>query len=300
MQGTYLITGGEGFIGRNIKQYLQKNSCNALTMDIDGKPDYMMSVTDFNSLMDIDEEFDGIFHLAATTSPPQFEDDPIGGFHVNANGTLNILEYAKRKKIRRVVLASSSATYGNSESISREEIIPQTYSNLYPITKVIDEYLARYYTVRKEVECIPLRYFNTYGIGENSKAQYASVIWRFITDLQKGDIPVIFGDGKQSRDFIYVEDTARASILAMQKGKPGEAYNVGTGITTDFNTIYNAVAEEMHSKIQAKHIPNPLKNYQYFTQADITTAKKDLGFEPEFNLRSGIRKMIHASETKSI
>ena len=123
-------------------------------MDIDGKPDFMISVTDFPSLMDIDEEFDGIFHLAATTSPPQFESDPLGGFHVNANGTLNILEYAKRKKIRRVVIASSSATYGNSESISREEIIPQTYSNLYPITKVIDEYLARYYTVRKEVECI--------------------------------------------------------------------------------------------------------------------------------------------------
>ena len=100
------------------------------SLDIDGKPDYKMSVTDFPSLVDMDEEFDGIFHLAATTSPPQFADDPIGGFNVNANGTLNILEFAKRKKIRRVVLASSSATYGNSESISREEIIPQTYSNL--------------------------------------------------------------------------------------------------------------------------------------------------------------------------
>ena len=104
MQGTYLITGGEGFNGRNIKQYLQKNNCNALTLDIDGKPDYMISVIDFHSLMDIDEEFDGIFHLAATTSPPHFEDDPLGGFQVNANGTLNVLEFAKRKKIRRVVL----------------------------------------------------------------------------------------------------------------------------------------------------------------------------------------------------
>ena len=146
----------------------------------------------------------------------------------------------------------------------------------------------------------PIRQFNTYGFGENSKAQYASVVWRFITDLQNGKTPVIFGNGEQGRDFIYVEDTARASILEMLKGKPGEAYNVGTEITTDFNTIYNAVEEEMHSKIQAKHIPNPLKNYQYFTQADITKAKKDLGFEPEFNLISGIRKMIYASETKSI
>ena len=298
MQGTYLITGGEGFIGRNIKQYLRKNNCNALTLDIEGKPDYMISVTNFPSLMDMDEEFDGVFHLAATTSPPQFESDPIGGFNVNANGTLNILEYAKRKKIRRVVLASSSATYGNSGSISQEEIVPNTYSNLYPITKVIDEYLARYYTVRKEVECIPLRYFNTYGIGENSKAQYASVVWRFITDLQNYKTPTIFGNGEQSRDFIYVEDTARASVLAMEKGKPGESYNIGTGKTTNFNDIYRMVAEEMHSQIRAEHIPNPLKNYQYFTHADITKARKDLGFKPIFDLRSGIRKMI--TETKSI
>ena len=137
MQVTYLTTGGEEFIGRNIKQYLGKNNCNAVTLDIDGKPDYMISVTDFHSLMDIDEKFDGIFHLAATTS----------------------------------------ATHGNSESMSREEIIPRTYSNLYPITKIVDEYRARYYSVRREVECISLPYFNTYGIGENSKAQYASVVW---------------------------------------------------------------------------------------------------------------------------
>ena len=298
MQGTYRITGGEGFIVRNIKRYLQKNNCNALTLDIEGKPDFVISVTDFPSLMDMDEEFDGIFHLAATTSPPQFESDPLGGFNVNANGTLNILEYAKRKKIRRVVLASSSATYGNSESISREEIVPNTYSNLYPITKMIDEYLARYYSVRKEVECIPLRYFNTYGIGENSKAQYASVVWRFITDLQNGRTPTIFGNGDQSRDFIYVEDTAKASVLAMERGIPGESYNIGTGTTTNFNDIYRMVAEEMHSHIRAEHIPNPLKNYQYFTHADITKARKDLGFNPEFDLRSGIRKMI--TETKSI
>ena len=84
----------------------------------------------------------------------------------------------------------------------------------------------------------------------------------------------------------------------MERGIPGESYNIGTGTTTNFNDIYRMVAEEMHSEVQAEHIPNPLKNYQYFTQADITKARKDLGFEPEFDLRSGIRKMIAA--TKSI
>jgi UDP-glucose 4-epimerase len=297
MEGTYLITGGEGFIGRNIKRYLVKESCKALTLDIGGNPDYSISVTDFKSLMGIDEGIDGIFHLAATTSPPQFEDDPLDGFQVNANGTINVLEFAKRKGIRRVVLASSSAIYGNIRAVSREDNLPQSYSSLYPVTKITDEHLARYYSVRGEVECISLRYFNTYGIGENSKAQYASVVWRFITDLQNNRTPVIFGDGKQSRDFIYVDDTARASVLAMEKGRPGESYNIGTGITTNFNGIYRIVAEEMHSHVEAEYMPNPLKNYQHFTQADISKAKNELGFEPEFDLRLGIKKMIQAAKS---
>ena len=93
-------------------------------------------------------------------------------------------------------------------------------------------------------------------------------------------------------------DTARASVLAMDRGIPGESYNIGTGTTTNFNDIYRMVAEEMHSEVQADHILNPLKNYQYFTQADITKARKELGFELEFDLRNGIRKRI--SGTKSI
>ena len=92
-----------------------------------------------------------------------------------------------------------------------------------------------------------------------------------------------------------MDDTARASVLAMERGIPGESYNIGTGTTTIFNNIYRMVAEEMHSEVQADHIPNPLKNYQYFTQADITKARKDPGFEPEFDLRSRIRNMGEAT-----
>jgi len=147
------------------------------------------------------------------------------------------------------------------------------------------------------VECISLRYFNTYGIGENSKAQYASVVWRFITDLQNNRTPVIFGDGEQSRDFNYVDDKAKASVLAMEKGRPGESYNIGTGITTKFNDIYRIVAVEMHSQVKPEYVPNPLKNYQHFTHADISKAKNELGFEPEFDLRSGIKNMIQAAKS---
>ena len=292
MSKKFLITGGEGFIGRNIKNYIVSKGDVAYTLDISGYPDYRVSVTDFDSLMDIKEDFDGVFHLAAVTSPPQFEDDPLTGFEVNANGTLNVLEFARQKNIKRAVLASSSATYGNTGRMSTEENFPKIYANIYPITKMVDEYLARYYSDQKEIECISLRYFNTYGPGENTKSQYASVVWRFIKALSKGERAVIYGDGKQKRDFIYVLDTARASFLAMLHGKSGESYNIGTGVSTTFNDIYDIIKEEMHSVLEPDHVPNPLKNYQYFTQADMTKTRRDLGFIPEYDLRSGIRSML--------
>ena len=150
--------------------------------------------------------------------------------------------------------------------MSTEENFPKSYANIYPIKKMADEYLARYYSDRKGVECISLRYFNTYGPGENTKSQYSSVVWRFVKALSNGERAVIYGDGEQKRDFIYVLDTARASYLAMLHGKSGESYNIGTNVSTTFNDIYAIVKEEMHSELEAEHVPNSFKNYQYFTR----------------------------------
>jgi len=288
----YLITGGEGFIGRNLKEFLIKNKNTVKTLDINGNPDYLISVTDFEKIMNINEDFDGIFHLAATTSPPEFDENPLSGFNVNANGTLNVLEFARIKNIPRVVLASSSATYGNSTSISVESELPDRYSNLYPVTKILDEYLARFYSIRKDVECISLRYFNTYGPGENSKSQYASVIWRFIKSFHNHKRPVIYGDGEQRRDFIYIDDNVKGTYLAMEKGVPGESYNIGSGNSNTFNRIYEIVKEQMNSDLEAEYIKNPLKSYQFFTQADMSKAKEDLGFIPEYNIAAGVKKML--------
>lgn len=242
--------------------------------------------------MNIAGKFDGVFHLAAVTSPPQFESDPLWGFEVNANGTLNVLEFAYRKNIRRVVIASSSATYGNTRKMSEEDNLPKSYASIYPITKVLDEYLARYYSSLDRVECVSLRYFNTFGPGENTKSQYASVVWRFVNSLSQGERPVIYGDGNQSRDFIYVADTARASVLAMLYGRSGESYNIGTGVITMFNGIYDIVKEEMHSSLEAEYKPNPLRSYQYFTKADISKTGRDLGFSPKYDIRSEVKSML--------
>lgn len=291
MRKRFLITGGQGFIGRNLKSLLIKMGNEVSTIDITGKPDYNVSVTDFHGLMKIEERFDGIFHLAATTSPPQFEDDPLNGFNVNANGTLNILEYAKRKGIRRVVMASSSATYGDTKTISDEKSVPDMYSNLYPITKILDEHLGKCYSIRGEVECISLRYFNTFGPNENSKGMYSSQISKFLESALSDEPIIIYGDGTQRRDFIYVKDNARATWLAYKKGRIGESYNVGTGVTTDFNTIAKMVKEITLSDSEIKHIPNPLKSYQMFTQASMEKTKKDMAFVPEYDLKRSITEM---------
>ena len=295
MSDRFLVTGGEGFIGRNLVNLLRDLGNEVLTLDIAGKPDYKFSITDRTKLFnDVNEKFDGIFHLAATTSPPQFESDPFDGFEVNAIGTLNILEFAKVRKIPKVVLASSSAAYGDSKKISVEDDVPDRYSNLYPVTKIVDEHLARYYSARNEVQCISLRYFNTYGPNENIKGMYSSQISKFIGYALKGEPIIIYGDGTQRRDFIYVSDNVRATKLAFDKGKAGESYNIGTGISTDFNSIAKLVKEITGSDSQVEHIPNPLKSYQMFTQADLTKTSKDLGFRPKYDLRTAIKEMLEA------
>ena len=288
----FLITGGEGFIGRNLRVLLEGMGHEVKTLDITGDPDYSISVTDAERIMDIDQGFDGIFHLAAVTSPPQFEDDPLYGFQVNANGTLNVLEFAKRRGIGRVVLASSSATYSDSTSVSTESNVPDRYSNLYPVTKMVDEYLARYYSIRNEVECISLRYFNTFGYGENSKGMYSSPVSKFLDAAAMDEPIIVYGDGTQRRDFIYIADNVRCTWLAFMNGRAGESYNVGTGISTDYNTIAGMAKQITGSKSEIVHVPNPFKSYQMFTQADMTKSERELKFRPEYDLKGAVDKMF--------
>ncbi|EQD75152.1 NAD-dependent epimerase/dehydratase, partial [mine drainage metagenome] len=178
-------------------------------MDIDGKPDYKISITDRDALRGIREKFDCIFHLAAVTSPPQFEKDPEHGLYVNINGTFNVLDYAFRTGTRKVVIASSSAIYGDSPDISVEGNHQDAFRNLYPVTKVTDEYLARYFSIRGDLECVALRYFNTFGSGENTKGLYSSPIHKFLLSAMRSEDIDVYGDGTQSRDFIYIKDSVK-------------------------------------------------------------------------------------------
>ena len=208
MSGFVSNCGGEGFIGRNIISRIRDLGGEAYSLDISGKPDFKISITDRRKFNEINKKFDGIFHLAAVTSPPQFETNPDKGLRVNVNGTYNVLDFARKHGVNKVVLASSSAIYGDSREIAVESKYPDRYQNLYPVTKIVNELFSRHFSLRKEVDCVSLRYFNTYGPGENTKGAYASPISKFISSALKGKDIEVFGDGTQSRDFIYVKDTA--------------------------------------------------------------------------------------------
>ena len=291
-----LVTGGSGFIGRNIVKILKEEGNTVGTYDIRDKN----SVSDYHIMSDVRNlkmlekacsGIDYVFHLAAVTSPPEFENLTGEGYEVNVMGTYNVLAASAKNNVKRVILASSSSVYGDIREAARESEIPAAYSNFYPMTKRINEMTARLFN-QYGLETVSLRYFNTYGVGENSKGDYSSVIWKFIDSIRNGKKPVIIADGKPKRDFIYVDDTSRASLLAMKNGTPGETYNVGTGKTTDFNTIFHIVKEEMNYQGEAEYVPNPLKSYQMFTLADITKTREELKFEARYDMREGVKKIV--------
>ena len=292
-----LVIGGSGFIGRNIIELLNKKGHYTVSYDIakkdnDANDHISGNILDYDKLAISMKGIDYVFNLAAVTAPPEFEDIDSNGYEINIMGTYNILKAAYKNNVKKVILASSSAVYGNINVPVKENMATDAYPNLYAVTKYTNEITARSFSLLRHLDSVYLRYFNTYGLGENTKGAYSSIIHKFIEDLKNKRNPVIFGDGTQRRDFIYIKDNARASVLAMEKGKAGEAYNIGTGISTDFNTIYKIVKEEMNSNIEAKYEKNPFSSYQMFTQADIEKAKNDLGFTPEYDIRSGVREML--------
>lgn len=297
-----LVTGGSGFIGRNIVKVLKEQGNTVGTLDVKEKnsnADYhiMSDVRNLNMVLKALNGIDYVFHMAAVTSPPEFENLTGEGYEVNVTGTYNVLAASQAQGVKRVLIASSSSIYGSITKPVSEEKLPKRYENFYPLTKRINEMTSEMFR-DYGLEVIALRYFNTYGTGENSKGAYSSVIWKFIEDVRNGKRPVIYGDGKQSRDFIYVKDTAIATVLAMKNGKPWEAYNVGTGLSANFNTIFNVIKTEMKFEGEAEYVSNPLKSYQNFTQADMTKTKADLNFSPSYDIRKGVKEILESLSTK--
>ena len=308
MANTVLVTGGAGFIGSHLVEELASKGYHVVVIDnlslgkVENLKEIMArysnsvefvrgDVRDADLIFNIirDKEVEAIFHQAAASSAPMFTPDPRRGVEANILGFLNILEAARRFDINKVIYASTSSIYNIHEPPHKEDmnVFPRTF---YEYSLWMRELAAKIYWDYYGIECVGLRYFSIYGPREQHKGRYGNVISQFIWAMLRGDRPVIFGDGSQTRDFTFVKDAVRANILALErKGLKAEVFNVGTGRETSFNEIVSIINQVLGTNIEPKYVDNPIKNYVYRTCADTSKAEKLLGFRAETDLLTGVR-----------
>lgn len=293
------VTGGAGFIGSYlVKEIINQNNTPLIIDSLyRGKLENLLplkdyefqkiDIRDFEKLRDVLKNVDGIFHEAALTDVQESFTKKEEYVDVNVKGTENIFKIAKEFGLK-VVYASSSSVYGNPKKIPIIENSQRAPINPYGNTKLEDEVLAEKYA-KEGVSIIGLRYFNVYGIGQTGS--YAGVITKFINQLKGGKSPVIFGNGSQIRDFIFVGDVARANIYAMNSKVSSGFFNIGTGITTSIQQLANTMIDLSGLKLKPQY-KKPLDGDVQESQADTRFTKEMLGWEYEVSLKDGLRKFF--------
>lgn len=300
-----LVTGGAGFIGSHIVTALTEQGCRVTVLDnlssgrlsnldhISNRIRFVQGdIRDADMLTAEMSGCDVVFHQAAVVSVTKTVEDPVGSALINDTGTLNVLETARKSSVRRVVLASSSAVYGDDpQSPKIESIIPKPLSP-YAIQKLSNEHYARIYHKLFNLQTVCLRYFNVYGPRQDPSSPYSGVISIFMTKAVNGEAPVIYGDGRQTRDFVYVSDVVQANLLAAgNEHASGEVFNVGTQKAIDINQLWLKVAALGNSSSKATHTtPRPGDIVE--SLADIHKARHQLGFKPVFELDTGLEKTL--------
>ncbi len=270
-----LVTGSAGFIGSHIcKKALDKGyevyGLDLKKTNIKRVKSWVGNITNKNLIEKITAGMDYIIHTAAVTSVIEFQNKTYESYKTNVLGFNNVMNAAHKNKIKKFIYASSSAVYLNS--FREDDVIDiHKLKNSYAKSKLMNEMVADSYSDMYGMNTIGMRFFNVYGEGENSKGYYASIISQFLKAHKEGKPLVIYGDGKQARDFIYVEDVADITIKLLERGEGG-LYNVGTGSSVDYNNIADLI-----DKDKKQYVKNPLSTYQYITKADTTKLIKTTG-----------------------
>ncbi|MDH7510228.1 MAG: SDR family oxidoreductase [Methanolinea sp.] len=305
----YVVTGGTGFIGSHIVEALSLAGHELVIIDdlSSGRIENIGSVSsnprvrfvqgtvlDLGLLLEEFQGADGVFHQAAFVSVPGSIRHPLQSHEVTLTGTLNVLLAARDTGVKKVVHASSAAVYGNLPGIPKKEDMPIEPLSPYAVAKYAGEQYCRVVGLLYGLSTVSLRYFNVYGARQDPASDYAAVIPRFIANIRNGKPPVIFGDGTQTRDFVYVKDVARANILAMESGAEG-VYNIGSGKETSINelaTILMRILGFRSKPVYAEERPGEVRH----SVADISRARTLLGWEPAFSLEAGLSDTLASME----
>jgi UDP-glucose 4-epimerase len=298
----FIVTGGAGFIGSHIVEAVA-DSHEVVVIDnlSSGKQENLKgfsktihhikgSITDLPLLMDAFSGADGVFHLGAIASVARSVDDPAATHETNLTGTLNVLLAARDCGVKKVVFSSSSAVYGDEPTLPKREDMTPAPLSPYAVSKLAGEYYCRVFSELFGLKTVSLRYFNVFGPRQDPQSEYAAVIPKFITRLLSHQAPLIFGDGKQTRDFVYVKDVVQANLLAMQSTKTG-TFNIGSGESIDLNTLARTLAEIMEVTIPPLY-QNPRSGDIRDSVSDITAVKKTLGYQAHYSLDEGLAETI--------
>ena len=294
MSQKFLVTGGAGFIGSNLVERLVEEGNKIIVVDnfhtgnvsnLKHLKNAINIIHTSCSEIPMDIEVDGIFHLGIYSSSPMYKKDPSLVGKV-INDFIRIMEIAKRNGCR-VVFASTSSLY-NGNPIPFREDMEIKVTDYYTEARYAIERLAELYHNLHNVESIGLRLFSVYGEREEFKGKYANLVTQFLWAMRKGEKPVIYGDGTQTRDFIYVGDAVEAFIRAMESDIEFDVFNVGTGKNYNLNELVKMLNDALSTDIEPLYIDNPVKNYVHDTLADTKKARKELEFKSKTTLSEGI------------
>lgn len=299
----YMVTGGAGFIGGHITELLVREGHDVVVYDdfstgsranleaVAGKVKVVEAdIRDRAALKDAMQGVDHVIHQAAEISNTKSVEDPAFVNEVNVTGTLNVLISARDAGVKRVVMASSCAIYGDTGSrAQREDFLPHPLSP-YGASKLCGEH---YFSVFQQIyglETVRLRYFNVFGPRQNPASQYAAVVPKFIDRIMKGQELHIYGNGEQTRDFVYVENVARANYLATTApNAAGDVFNVASGESIDLNELVKLLRQLAGREVPVIHDPPVVGDIKYST-SDITKAEQILGYRPDISFAEGLKR----------
>ena len=308
----FLVTGGAGFIGGHITEFLLGKRHDVVVFDdfSTGKMENLAAVEDRiqiirGDIRDVDalqaasKGIDYVIHHAAEISVIRSLEDPSFINAVNVDGTLNVLIAAKDNGVKRVVLASSSAIYGDTgKQPQKEDFVPNPLSP-YGATKIAGEYYLSVFYHIYGLETVRLRYFNVFGPRQNPNSQYAAVIPKFIDRLLKGQELRIYGDGEQTRDFVFVQNVARANYLACTvPGAAGKVFNIASDQTVSVNELAERLKTLAGKDVDVIHDAPVVGEIKYST-SDITRARTELGYEPWVSFDEGLKRTFDYFASKA-
>lgn len=296
-----LITGGAGFIGGHIAEYWLEQGAEVIVIDnLRSSNDefikqlgvkfYKTSITNYEEIEHFFEGVDYVHHLAAMVSVPESIDNPEECVNINIYGLLNVLNAAKKFNIKKVIHSSSAAVYGENPISPKTVDLRPDPKSPYGITKLDGEYYLNVYRENFNLNGIALRYFNVYGPRQNPKSQYAAAIPIFISKALKNEDIIIYGDGEQTRDFVFVKDVVQANILAAKSQTYG-VFNVGTGVATSINDIVNNIIAITGSKSKVIYQPERKGDIKHSLSC-IELTKQKLNYCPEWSLAKGLEATI--------